>query len=54
MSTTEIVCSHCEAEFYIETEFDILFCPSCGESLPQGEWNGYRDEEYDYDLEDDE
>lgn len=53
MTTADIVCSHCEAEFYIETEYDILFCPCCGESLSHGEWNEYRDDEYDEEFGDD-
>lgn len=45
MTTSTVTCHHCEAEFYIETDGDILFCIECGDSLLHGEWNKHRDDE---------
>lgn len=33
MNKEDISCSNCEAEFYIETCTEILFCPHCGHEL---------------------
>jgi Fe2+ or Zn2+ uptake regulation protein len=33
MIKKEIQCDHCEAEFYVETDADVLFCVSCGDTV---------------------
>ena len=33
MNKEDISCKNCEAEFYIETFTEILFCPHCGHEL---------------------
>ena len=33
MIKEDITCSNCEAEFYIETFTEVLFCPHCGHEL---------------------
>ena len=49
----EITCTYCEADFIVETDWDVLYCVHCGHSLEHNKWNSYRDsdDEGDYDEE---
>jgi hypothetical protein len=44
----EIICPSCEAEFYIESDNEVLFCAHCGTSLDESEeddfWVHYEDD----------
>jgi|DEB0MinimDraft_6_1074348.scaffolds.fasta_scaffold887885_1 predicted RNA-binding Zn-ribbon protein involved in translation (DUF1610 family) len=44
MNKEEIFCQNCEAEFYVESEYDIIYCIQCGEEI------GYDDEETEEDY----
>lgn len=44
MNKEEIRCPSCEAEAYIESDYEIYFCSHCGSELSI-------DEEYDWDEE---
>lgn len=41
----EIICPHCEAEFYVETDDDVFFCVSCGEDLDDSDDPLYDEDE---------
>lgn len=35
MTKEEIICPSCEAEFYIESDNEVLFCTHCGTALDE-------------------
>ena len=35
MNKEEIICPSCEAEFYIESDNEVLFCAHCGTALDE-------------------
>jgi transcription initiation factor TFIIIB Brf1 subunit/transcription initiation factor TFIIB len=35
MTKEEIICPSCEAEFYIESDNEVLFCAHCGTALDE-------------------
>jgi len=37
LNKEDIICSNCEAEFYVESEEDIIFCIACGEEIGEDE-----------------
>ena len=45
MIKKEFVCVQCEAEFYIETDADVLHCISCGEELQDEDTPLYDEDE---------
>lgn len=46
MNKQEIICASCEAEFYIESDSEVYFCPHCGSDIDQmdDDWDGEGDE----------
>ena len=55
MNKEDILCPHCEAEFYIESEESAIYCICCGDEIGDDEdedvyWEEqmwyYNDEEY--------
>lgn len=46
MKSEEYVCTHCDAEFLIETDVEVEFCPCCGTKLDMMDEPLYDEEEY--------
>lgn len=48
----EIICPSCEAEFYIESDNEVLFCAHCGTALDESDEADDFWESFDEDLDD--
>jgi hypothetical protein len=48
MTKEEIICPSCEAEFYIESDNQVLFCTHCGVALDESDdedfWEAFEED----------